>query len=103
MKRMWTVRMFHLRMEAFSPKCSKYLLRHGQSMTNNTTLLPERLVAERYRVSTRTLRRWDATASLQFPSPVLIRGRRYRDPRLLEAWERERAIATANYGAPMTG
>jgi hypothetical protein len=72
-------------------------------MTNNTKLLPERLVAERYLVTTRTLRRWDATPSLGFPSPVMIRGRRYRDPRLLEAWERERAIATANCGTPMSG
>jgi hypothetical protein len=73
-------------------------------MTNNTAFLPERLVAQRYRVTTRTLRRWDETPTLQFPAPIMIRGRRYRDPRRLEQWERERASAAAtNSGSAMSG
>ena len=38
-----------------------------------TGLLPDRLVAERYAVSTRTLERWDEVPGLEFPRAVYIR------------------------------
>jgi hypothetical protein len=52
------------------------------------TWLPDRLVAKRYRVSGRTLRRWDLDVSLGFPPPFIIHTRRYREVAALEEWER---------------
>jgi hypothetical protein len=53
--------------------------------------LPDPLVAKRYSVNPRTLRRWDEDASLDFPPVILINGRRYRELAALEAWERRTA------------
>jgi DNA-binding transcriptional MerR regulator len=52
-----------------------------------TTLIPDRRVAERYGVCVRTLRRWDATPGLDFPAPLSIRRRRYRDAAALDQWD----------------
>ena len=41
-------------------------------------LLPEAAVCRRYSVSDMTLTRWDRDARLDFPKPILIRGRKYR-------------------------
>ena len=54
-------------------------------------LLPEPLVRERYGVCDMTLRRWDADATLDFPPPIRIRNRKYRDEAELDAFdERQR-------------
>jgi hypothetical protein len=50
-------------------------------------LLPERLVAARYDVTTRTLARWDTAPDLGFPPPVYINRRRYREIAALDAWD----------------
>jgi hypothetical protein len=58
-------------------------------------LIPERLVAERYGVCTRTLKRWDLTPGLRFPPPIIIRLRRYRELVALDAWDRRNSRAAA--------
>jgi hypothetical protein len=64
-------------------------------MTPPPTLLPEKLAAERYSVNVRTLRRWDLDPSVDFPPPVIIRKRRYRDLQALEAWDDARRSGRA--------
>ena len=64
-------------------------------------LIPDRVVArERYSVHPHTLRRWDQNPALQFPPPVYINGRRYRDADKLDAWDRmnSREAATRRAG-----
>lgn len=53
--------------------------------------LPDRQVCQRYQVVARTLARWDANPSLNFPAPVFINGRKYRDEAALDAWDRDQA------------
>jgi hypothetical protein len=54
-------------------------------------LLPDRLVAERYDVTVRTLERWDEKTELGFPKPVFIRRRRFRIIDKLDEWDRANA------------
>jgi hypothetical protein len=58
-------------------------------------LLPERLVAERYGICIRTLRRWSEDPDLGFPAVIKIRGRRFRNLAELEAWDAKRREAAA--------
>jgi hypothetical protein len=63
---------------------------------NAKKYIPDPVVArERYHVSTRTLPRWDKTAGLNFPPPLYINGRKYRDEALLDQFDRERAARSA--------
>jgi hypothetical protein len=50
--------------------------------------VPDPLVAKRYQVSGRTLRRWDLSPTLRFPAVIIINGYRYRELAALEEWER---------------
>ena len=61
--------------------------------SSSSDLLPDPLVAERYKVTPRTLHRWDRQSDLGFPQPLLINGRKYRRLAQLESWERERAAS----------
>jgi hypothetical protein len=54
-------------------------------------LLADRLVAERYDVTVRTLERWDQKTDLGFPKPVYIRRRRFRVMEKLDEWDRANA------------
>jgi hypothetical protein len=54
-------------------------------------LLPDRLVAERYDVTVRTLERWDEKTELGFPKPVYVRRRRFRVIDKLDEWDRGNA------------
>jgi hypothetical protein len=54
-------------------------------------LIADRLVAERYDVTVRTLERWDQKSELEFPPPVYIRRRRFRVIEKLDAWDRANA------------
>jgi hypothetical protein len=56
-------------------------------------LLPDPRVADRYKVTTRTIDRWDGNPELNFPRAVRINGRKYRHLHELETWERERVTA----------
>jgi hypothetical protein len=53
--------------------------------------LPDPLVAKRYQVSPRTLRRWDEDPELSFPPVIIVNTRRYRELAALEEWERRTA------------
>ena len=62
-------------------------------------LLPDRSVAERYRVNVRTLARWDTNPCLGFPPPIYILRRRYREIEKLDKWDRDcvRRVADPNH------
>lgn len=49
--------------------------------------IPETQVCQRYGVSDTTLIRWDGDPTLDFPKPLIIRRRKYRDLDELEAFE----------------
>ena len=54
-------------------------------------LIPDRLVAERYDVTVRTLERWDLKTELGFPKAVYVRRRRFRVIDKLDEWDRGNA------------
>ena len=54
-------------------------------------LLPDHKVCERYCVNPMTLWRWDHDAKLNFPRPIRIRGRKYRDQRELDTFDAAQA------------
>jgi predicted DNA-binding transcriptional regulator AlpA len=54
-------------------------------------LLPDHKVCERYCVSPMTLWRWDHDPKLNFPRPIRIRGRKYRDQRELDTFDAAQA------------
>jgi hypothetical protein len=56
-----------------------------------TTWVPDPLVAKRYGINGRTLRRWDEDPTLGFPPVIIINTRRYRELTALEDWERRTA------------
>jgi len=71
----------------------------GQTMSSEQIAphyLPDRLVAKRYKVSPRTIARWDETPDLGFPPPTYIRGRKYREVKRLQQFERERAASAGD-------
>jgi hypothetical protein len=63
------------------------------TISDSGDLLPDPRVAERYKISTRTLARWDNQPELGFPPPIRINNRKYRHVRELEEFERAR-VAT---------
>ena len=66
-------------------------------------LIPDRDVArERYRVHPHTLRRWDKNPDLDFPPPVYVNGRRYREAEKLDAWDRKNSREAATRRAGLT-
>jgi hypothetical protein len=61
----------------------------GQPHPNVTgRKLPDRLVCARYDICPRTLSRWDENPKLGFPRPFRINGRKYRDEKELDAFDR---------------
>ena len=66
-------------------------------------LIPDVVVArERYRVHPATLRRWDRNSDLDFPPPVYVNGRRYREIEALDAWDRKNSREAATRRAGLT-
>jgi predicted DNA-binding transcriptional regulator AlpA len=53
-------------------------------------LIPDPRVANRYGVSQMTLWRWDRDPELNFPKPIRIRGRKYRNAEELDAFDAQR-------------
>jgi predicted DNA-binding transcriptional regulator AlpA len=64
------------------------------SATDNQKLIPDPQVAKDVGRTLRTLARWDKDPELNFPKPVVIRGRKYRRADELAAWSREQAPAS---------
>jgi hypothetical protein len=50
-------------------------------------LLPDPKVCDRYNVTSMTLWRWDRDPALNFPKPIRIRRRKYRDVDELDAFD----------------
>ena len=61
---------------------------------NDKRLVPDPEVCGRYGVSAMTLWRWDQDQNLNFPKPVRIRRRKYRDAAELDAFDRARKEAS---------
>jgi len=55
-----------------------------------TQYVPDSKVAKRYDVHATTLFRWDRNPQLNFPKPIRINGRKYRDVAALDEWDRSR-------------
>src|SRR6516164_438773 len=67
-------------------------------------LLPDREVAARYGVTTRTLWRWDHRPQLGFPRPIRINGRKYRRECELDEFDRaHHGIATTHTNWEISG
>ncbi|HTS40035.1 MAG TPA: DNA-binding protein [Xanthobacteraceae bacterium] len=60
-------------------------------MTTPRKFLPDAKVCHRYGICASTLFRWDAHKKLGFPKPIRINGRKYRDERELDEFDRTRA------------
>jgi hypothetical protein len=52
-------------------------------------LQSRRQTLARYGVSSKTIERWEDDPALGFPAPVMIRGRKFDDPALLDRFDRE--------------
>ncbi|MGA3062967.1 MAG: DNA-binding protein [Methylocystis sp.] len=64
------------------------------SSTENPKLIPDPQVARDLGRGLRTLDRWDRNPELNFPKPIKINKRKYRDADEVAAWLRERALAS---------
>lgn len=62
-----------------------------QNTTTGRRLVPDAEVCARYRVHVSTLRNWDLNPKLGFPKPVRINGRKFRDEKELDQFDRQRA------------
>lgn len=60
--------------------------------------LPDPKVCQRYGITPMTLWRWDHDPRVNFPRPIRINHRKYRDEAELESWERSR-VASRTQGA----
>jgi hypothetical protein len=71
--------------------------------TGKRVLIPDSVVAkQRYNVHPHTLRRWDRNPKLDFPPPVYVNGRRYREVEALDAWDRKNSREAAALRAGLT-
>jgi hypothetical protein len=68
-------------------------------LESQRALIPDRLVAERYGKSTKTIARWAADPEMGFPQVIRIRNRRYRCAEALAAWEAKQREATSRSAA----
>jgi hypothetical protein len=63
-------------------------------------LIPKTTLAHELGVSSRTLSRWLKDVSIDFPRPVIIRGRNYFDRVLVEGWKAGRVRASIRISPP---
>ena len=56
--------------------------------------LPDPRVCQRYGICDMTLWRWDQDQNLNFPKPIKIRGRNYRDMSELDAFDQAQKEAS---------
>lgn len=61
-------------------------------MDNEKRYVPDPQVCRRYGISSMTLWRWDRNPDLNFPPPMRINRRKYRDAAALDEWDRQRAL-----------
>jgi predicted DNA-binding transcriptional regulator AlpA len=63
-------------------------------------LIPKTSLAHELGVSSRTLSRWLKDGSIDFPRPVIIRGRNYFDRISVEGWKAGRVRASVRIAPP---
>ena len=61
--------------------------------TIDDDLLPDPLVAKKYKRTSRTISRWDEDPTLGFPKPIEINGRKYRRRSELNKFDRAHEVA----------
>jgi hypothetical protein len=62
--------------------------------------IPDSQVArDRYHVHPTTINRWDRNQALNFPKPIRINNRKYRDREELDEWDRSRRSTHSNEAA----
>jgi len=66
----------------------------SQDLTKTYLTGPQ--TSRRYGVNDRTIVRWEADTTLDFPKPMLVRGRKFFALDALEAWEKTRALPSNN-------
>ena len=62
-------------------------------------LIPDPEVCRRYSVHSSTLRNWDNDPDLNFPKPIRINKRKFRDEAELDKFDRARAAERENTAA----
>ena len=60
-------------------------------MKTNRRLVPDPRVCDRYSIHISTLANWDKNQKLGFPKPIRINGRKFRDEKELDEFDRRRA------------
>ena len=60
-------------------------------MKKSRRLVPDKQVSERYGVHISTLYNWDRDPNLNFPRPIRINRRKFRDEAELDQFDRARA------------
>jgi hypothetical protein len=60
-------------------------------MKSNRRLIPDREVCRRYGVHIATVRNWDLNPALNFPKPIKINNRKFRDEVELDEFDKARA------------
>jgi hypothetical protein len=58
-------------------------------------LMPDAEVLRRYQIHASTLRNWDLNPRLNFPKPIRINNRKFRDESELDRFDRDRAAERA--------
>ena len=74
----------------------------NQAIGDLGALIPKPNLARELGVSSRTLTRWLADIEIDFPKPVVIRGRNYFERASIDAWKtaRIRASVTTRLASP---
>jgi predicted DNA-binding transcriptional regulator AlpA len=62
-----------------------------QATKSGRRLVPDAEVCSRYGIHVSTLRNWDLNAALNFPKPIRINNRKFRDEAELAQFDRTRA------------
>ena len=65
-------------------------------MKKSRRLVPDKAVSERYGVHISTLYNWDRDPGLNFPRPIRINRRKFRDEAELNRFDRDRAAERNN-------
>jgi predicted DNA-binding transcriptional regulator AlpA len=65
-------------------------------MKKSRRLVPDKAVSERYGVHISTLYNWDRDPDLNFPRPIRINRRKFRDEAELDRFDRDRAAERNN-------
>jgi hypothetical protein len=65
-------------------------------------LVPDAVLLREFNITAMTLWRWDADASLGFPKPIFIRGKKYRLRDQVEKFKTRMVKASGEKGAALT-